>query len=243
MKRFGQLIGLRPERLEEYKRYHAAVWPEILGALRKAEIRNYSIFHFEGRLFAYFEYHGPRRSSRSACARSRARRACASGGTSWTRCRSRSKARSGRLVGEHGRGLPHGMSERFRGKVVIVTAAGSGSGARRRSRSRARAPRCGGRPHRDKAEASRRGDRRGRPRAGRRATCRRRSDCEAARERHRSAFGPLEILVNNAGIGTTGTVLTTGEADFEKLLTVNVKGTYLMSRAAARRDGARESAA
>src|SRR6185295_10487092 len=44
MKRFGQLIGL---------------WPEILGALRKAEIRNYSIFHFDGKLFAYFEYHGP----------------------------------------------------------------------------------------------------------------------------------------------------------------------------------------
>jgi L-rhamnose mutarotase len=59
MRRFGQLIGLRPEKLEEYKRYHAAVWPEILGALRKAEIRNYSIFHFDGKLFAYFEYHGP----------------------------------------------------------------------------------------------------------------------------------------------------------------------------------------
>jgi L-rhamnose mutarotase len=59
VRRFGQLIGLRPEKLEEYKRYHAAVWPEILGALRKAEIRNYSIFHFDGKLFAYFEYHGP----------------------------------------------------------------------------------------------------------------------------------------------------------------------------------------
>jgi L-rhamnose mutarotase len=59
VRRFGQLIGLRPEKLAEYKRYHAAVWPEILGALRKAEIRNYSIFHFDGKLFAYFEYHGP----------------------------------------------------------------------------------------------------------------------------------------------------------------------------------------
>ena len=59
IRRFGQLIGLRPERLEEYKRYHAAVWPEILGALRVAEIRNYSIFLFDGKLFAYFEYHGP----------------------------------------------------------------------------------------------------------------------------------------------------------------------------------------
>jgi L-rhamnose mutarotase len=59
MKRFGQLIGLRPERLEEYKRYHAAVWPEILAAIREAGIRNYSIFHFRGQLFAYFEYTGP----------------------------------------------------------------------------------------------------------------------------------------------------------------------------------------
>ena len=50
MKRFGQLIGLRPEVLEEYKRYHAAVWPEILEAIRKAGIRNYSIFHFDGKL-------------------------------------------------------------------------------------------------------------------------------------------------------------------------------------------------
>ena len=59
MKRYGQLIGLRPEVLAEYKRYHAAVWPEILGAIREAGIRNYSIFHRDGQLFAYFEYHGP----------------------------------------------------------------------------------------------------------------------------------------------------------------------------------------
>jgi len=59
MKRFGQLIGLRPEALEEYKRHHAAVWPEILEAIRRAGIRNYSIFHFRGHLFAYFEYLGP----------------------------------------------------------------------------------------------------------------------------------------------------------------------------------------
>jgi L-rhamnose mutarotase len=59
VRRFGQIIGLRPEKLEEYKRHHAAVWPEILSAIRKAGIRNYSIFHFRGQLFAYFEYTGP----------------------------------------------------------------------------------------------------------------------------------------------------------------------------------------
>jgi len=35
------------------------VWPEILGAISKAGIRNYSIFHFDGKLFAYYEYVGP----------------------------------------------------------------------------------------------------------------------------------------------------------------------------------------
>lgn len=34
MKRYGSLIGLRPEKLEEYKRLHAAVWPEILEKIK-----------------------------------------------------------------------------------------------------------------------------------------------------------------------------------------------------------------
>ena len=59
MKRVGQVLGLEPEKLEEYRRHHAAIWPEIADALRRAEIRNYSIFHFRGSLFAYFEYVGP----------------------------------------------------------------------------------------------------------------------------------------------------------------------------------------
>lgn len=59
MRRFGQVIGLRPERFEDYKSLHAAVWPEILAAISRAGIRNYSIYHFDGKLFAYFEYHGP----------------------------------------------------------------------------------------------------------------------------------------------------------------------------------------
>jgi L-rhamnose mutarotase len=58
MKRYGQIIGLDPARLEEYKRHHAAVWPEVLEMIRQCNIRNYTIFHREGLLFAYFEYHG-----------------------------------------------------------------------------------------------------------------------------------------------------------------------------------------
>ncbi|MBI3819085.1 MAG: L-rhamnose mutarotase [Planctomycetes bacterium] len=59
MRRFGQVIGLRPERFEDYKKLHAAAWPEILDAIHAAGLRNYSIYRHEGFLFAYFEYHGP----------------------------------------------------------------------------------------------------------------------------------------------------------------------------------------
>ena len=58
MKRFGQIIGVKPEHLEKYKEYHAAVWPEVLDMIKKCNIRNYSIFHRDGLLFAYFEYTG-----------------------------------------------------------------------------------------------------------------------------------------------------------------------------------------
>ncbi len=58
MKRCGQLIGLKIDRLDEYKRYHEEVWPGVLDTIRRCNIRNYSIFYREGVLFAYFEYHG-----------------------------------------------------------------------------------------------------------------------------------------------------------------------------------------
>ena len=58
MKRHGQLIRVKTEELEEYKKYHAEVWPEILEMIRKCNIRNYSIYHKDGYMFAYFEYVG-----------------------------------------------------------------------------------------------------------------------------------------------------------------------------------------
>jgi L-rhamnose mutarotase len=59
MKRFGQTLGVRPECIDEYRRYHAKIWPEIEQAIRTAGIRNYSIFLLGDRLFAYYEYTGP----------------------------------------------------------------------------------------------------------------------------------------------------------------------------------------
>ena len=58
MKRYGTVLRVKPERLEEYKRYHQNVWPEILELGRKCNIRNQTIFHRDGLLFRYFEYVG-----------------------------------------------------------------------------------------------------------------------------------------------------------------------------------------
>ena len=63
MKRYGSVIGLRAEKLDEYVRLHAAVWPDVLKMIRECSIRNYSIYLRrlpDGRhyLFSYFEYYG-----------------------------------------------------------------------------------------------------------------------------------------------------------------------------------------
>ncbi|MDR3107292.1 MAG: L-rhamnose mutarotase, partial [Bifidobacteriaceae bacterium] len=46
----------RPERVDDYKRSHAAVWPDMLVALRQAGWDNYSIFmDANGLVIGYFE--------------------------------------------------------------------------------------------------------------------------------------------------------------------------------------------
>jgi L-rhamnose mutarotase len=63
MKRYGSVILLRPEKVSEYIRLHAAVWPEVLKMIKACHIQNYSIYLrklADGRhyLFSYFEYTG-----------------------------------------------------------------------------------------------------------------------------------------------------------------------------------------
>jgi len=63
MQRFGWVIGLRAEKIEEYKRLHAAAWPDVLRMIRQCNLSNYSIYlrrlddgkHY---LFSYLEYTG-----------------------------------------------------------------------------------------------------------------------------------------------------------------------------------------
>ena len=58
MKRYGMVIRVRPEKLDEYQRLHAAVWPDVLKMISECNICNFSIYHKDGFLFSYFEYHG-----------------------------------------------------------------------------------------------------------------------------------------------------------------------------------------
>ncbi len=55
---------------------------------------------------------------------------------------------------------------------------------------------------------------------------------EAAIERARAAFGPLETVINNAGVGRYAPFLELTEADWESMLAVNVKGVANVMRAA-----------
>jgi len=47
-----------------------------------------------------------------------------------------------------------------------------------------------------------------------------------------TSAGPLDILVNSAGIAHIGTIETTKMQDFERIFKVNVQGTYLCMQAA-----------
>lgn len=58
MKRYGMVIGLKPEAEENYRRHHAEVWPGVLEMIRACNIRNYSIYLKDHTLFGYFEYVG-----------------------------------------------------------------------------------------------------------------------------------------------------------------------------------------
>jgi L-rhamnose mutarotase len=58
MKRYGMVIKVRPEKLDEYKRLHADPWPGVLKTITACNIRNFSIYYKDGYLFGYYEYHG-----------------------------------------------------------------------------------------------------------------------------------------------------------------------------------------
>jgi L-rhamnose mutarotase len=60
MKRMAMVLGLKADAVADYKRIHAAVWPDVLAMITACGIRNYSIYlkEPENMLFGYWEYHG-----------------------------------------------------------------------------------------------------------------------------------------------------------------------------------------
>jgi L-rhamnose mutarotase len=62
IKRVGQVIGIKPEFIEEYRKLHADSNPGVRDLLRKYHIHNFSIYiqQIEGKWyeFAYYEYDG-----------------------------------------------------------------------------------------------------------------------------------------------------------------------------------------
>src|SRR3712207_2855802 len=59
-------------------------------------------------------------------------------------------------------------------------------------------------------------------------------DVEALMKGVGEAFGPVEILVNNAGTTRDNILLRMKDAEFEEVLATNLKGTYLCTRAVLR---------
>jgi L-rhamnose mutarotase len=63
VERYGMVIGVKPDKIEYYRKLHAAAWPGVLAKIEACHIRNYSIYLREiekGQflLFSYFEYTG-----------------------------------------------------------------------------------------------------------------------------------------------------------------------------------------
>ena len=62
---------------------------------------------------------------------------------------------------------------------------------------------------------------------------------EQALDATEAALGPVDILINNAGVAVTRSALDQSEADWDQVVDTNLKGAFFTAQAAARRMSAR----
>ena len=55
MERYAWKAVVKPGMLDEYKRRHDNIWPELKALLKSAGIKNYTIWNVGNELFGYFE--------------------------------------------------------------------------------------------------------------------------------------------------------------------------------------------
>ena len=55
MERYAFKLLIRDGMIEEYKRRHDAIWPEMTAMLNEAGIHNYTIWNVGNELFGYYE--------------------------------------------------------------------------------------------------------------------------------------------------------------------------------------------
>jgi len=56
-------------------------------------------------------------------------------------------------------------------------------------------------------------------------------NCVGVADTVRNEYGPLDILINNAGIGHVGTIEATAGTDLDRLYAVNVRGVFNVTKA------------
>jgi len=71
-------------------------------------------------------------------------------------------------------------------------------------------------------------------RSARRPTCLRIADLTKMIDTAVGSYGRLDVLINNAGIETRTSLLDTTEADFGKVMAINMKRVFFGSQAAAK---------
>ncbi|HEX2659835.1 MAG TPA: glucose 1-dehydrogenase [Polyangia bacterium] len=124
------------------------------------------------------------------------------------------------------------MQPRFKNKVVLITGAGSGIGqaaavAFAREGARVAVADISPKAADETVKLVKKAKGKAASLAG---DVSRAEDCERMVAGAVKLFGDLDILCNNAGIGVAGNAVTTSEQQFDDIMRVNVKGTFLLSK-------------